>query len=56
MRQVFETPNQRQERKAMTTFQATTEGTDKLGLRAVLERYANHQWLPDYYDDNVRGT
>ena len=25
----------------MTTFQATTEGTDKLGLRSVLERYAN---------------
>ncbi len=23
----------------MTTFKATTEGTDKLGLRAVLERY-----------------
>ncbi len=35
--------NQRQERKAMTTFKATTEGTDKLGLRAVLERYANDQ-------------
>ncbi len=25
----------------MTTFKATTEGTDKLGLRAVLEGYAN---------------
>ena len=35
--------NQRQERQAMTTFKATTEGTDKLGLRAVLERYANDQ-------------
>ncbi len=33
----------------MTTIKATTEGTDKLGLRAVLERYANDQWLPDYY-------
>ncbi len=32
----------------MTTFKATTEGTDKLCLRAVLERYANDQWLPDY--------
>ncbi len=31
----------------MTTFKASTEGTDKLGLRAVLERYANDQWLPD---------
>ncbi len=30
----------------MTTFKAATEGTDKLGLRAVLERYANAQWLP----------
>ncbi len=38
----------------MTTFKATTEGTDKLGLRAVLERYANDQWLPDYYDDEQR--
>ncbi len=36
----------------MTTFKATTEGTDKLGLRAVLERYANDQWLPDYYTVN----
>ncbi len=34
----------------MTTFKTTTEGTDKLGLRAVLKRYANDQWLPDYYD------
>ncbi len=38
----------------MTTFKATTEGTDKLGLRAVLERYANDQWLPDYDDDEQR--
>ncbi len=33
----------------MTTFKATTEGTDKLGLRAVLERYANDEWLPVHY-------
>ncbi len=33
-RQVDDTPNQRQQRKAMTTFKATTEGTDKLRLRA----------------------
>ncbi len=38
----------------MTTFKATTEGTDKLGLRAVLERYADDQWLPDYYYDEQR--
>ncbi len=55
----FESPvddalNQRQERQAMTTFKATTEGTDKLGLRAVLERYANDQWLPNYYYDDKR--
>ncbi len=29
---------QRQERQAMTTFKATTEGSDRLGLRAMLER------------------
>ncbi len=46
--------NQRQERQAMTTFKATTEGTDKLGLRAVLERYANDQWLPDHYTEEQR--
>ncbi len=43
--------NQRRERKATTTFKATTERTNKLGLRAVLERYANDQWLPDYDDE-----
>lgn len=32
----------------MTTFKATTDGTDKLGLRAVLERYVNGPWLPDH--------
>ncbi len=46
--------NQPQERKAMTTFKATTEGTDKLGLRAVLERYANDQWLTDHYTEQQR--
>ncbi len=55
-RPVDETPNQWQERQAMTTFKATTEGTDKLGLRAVLERYADEQWLPDYYDDEQRAV
>ncbi len=38
----------------MTTFKATTDGTDKLGLHAVLERYANDQWLPDYHNDKQR--
>ncbi len=46
--------NLRQERQARKTFKATTEGRDKLGLRAVLERYANDQWLPDYYDEEQR--
>ena len=51
---VDDTLNLRQERKAMTTFKATTEGTDKLGIRAVLERYANDQWLSDYYTEEQR--
>ncbi len=38
----------------MTTFKATTEGTDKLGLRTMLERYANDQRLPDYYTQEQR--
>ena len=45
---VDDTLHQRQERQAMTTFKATTEGTGKLGLRDVLERNAHDQWLPDY--------
>ena len=35
----------------MTTFKATTEAPDKHGLRAVLERYANDQWLPVHYTE-----
>ena len=38
----------------MTTFAATTDGTNKLGLCAVLERYASDQWLPDYYNKEQR--
>ncbi len=38
----------------MTTFKATTAGTDKLGLRAVLVRYANDQWLPDPCSQKTR--
>ena len=38
----------------MTTFKATTAATDKLVLRAVLEQYANDQWLPDHYNEEQR--
>ncbi len=38
----------------MTTFKATTEGSDKLGLRAVVERYANDQWMAVHYTDEQR--
>ena len=38
----------------MTTFKATTEGSDKLGLRAVLEGYANDQWMAVHYTDEQR--
>ena len=38
----------------MTTFKATTEGSDKLGLRAVLEGYANDQWLAVRYTEQQR--
>ncbi len=38
----------------MTTFKVTTEGSDKLGLRAVLERYANDQWMAAHYTDKQR--
>ncbi len=38
----------------MTTFKATTEGSDKLGLRAVLEQYANDQWMAVHYTDEQR--
>ncbi len=51
---VDDTLDQRQERQSMSTFKATTEGTDKPGLRAVLERYANDQWLPIYDDEQQR--
>ncbi len=38
----------------MTTFKATTEGSDKLGLRAILEHYANDQWIAVHYTDEQR--
>jgi len=33
----------------MRTFHATTEGQNRLGLREMLERYANEQWVADHY-------
>lgn len=32
----------------MHHFTVTTEGQNKLGLREVLERYVNEQWLADH--------
>jgi len=29
----------------MRTFTATTEGQNRLGLRELLQRYANEQWV-----------
>jgi len=31
----------------MRTFTATTEGPNRLGLRELLQRYANEQWVAD---------
>ena len=33
----------------MRTFHATTEGQNRLGLRELLERYANEQRVADHY-------
>jgi hypothetical protein len=30
-------------------FIVTTEGRDSLGLRQLLEVFANGQWVPDHY-------
>ena len=38
----------------MTTFKATAEGSDKLGLREILEKYANDQWLPAHCTDEQK--
>jgi hypothetical protein len=32
----------------MRTFHATTEGQNRLGLRELLERYADEQWVADH--------
>ena len=33
----------------MRTFTAKTEGQNRLGLRELLDRYANEQWVADHY-------
>lgn len=33
----------------MRTFTATTEGQNRLGLRELLQRYANDQWVADHF-------
>ena len=35
-------------------FTATTIGRDTLGLRSILEDFANEQWIPDHIDDKQR--
>ena len=32
----------------MHTFTATTEGQNRLGLRELLQRYADEQWVADH--------
>jgi hypothetical protein len=32
----------------MQTFHATTEGQNRLGLRELLQRYADEQWVADH--------
>jgi hypothetical protein len=35
----------------MRTFTATTEGQNRLGLRELLQRYADEQWVADHMTD-----
>ena len=35
----------------MRSFKVTTEGQDKLGLRAICERYVNDQWFASHMTD-----
>ena len=35
---------------------ATTIGPDTLGLRSILEDFANGQWMPDHLDDKQRAA
>jgi hypothetical protein len=37
----------------MRTFTVTTEGQDKLGLRAVAEAYINDQWFAAHASDEL---
>jgi len=33
----------------MRTFTATTEGQNRLGLRELLQRYADEQWVANHF-------
>ena len=35
---------------------AITSGRDTLGLRSILEDFANGQWIPDHLDDKQRAA
>ena len=35
----------------MRAFTATTEGPNRLGLRELLQRYADEQWVADHITD-----
>jgi hypothetical protein len=35
----------------MRTFTATTEGPNRLGLRELLQRYADEQWVANHMTD-----
>ena len=36
----------------MRVFTATTDGPNRLGLRELLQRYADEQWVADYMTPN----
>lgn len=36
--------------------EVTTSGKDELGLRAILQRYADGFWLPDHVPDEQAGA
>jgi hypothetical protein len=39
----------------MRTFHATTEGQNRLGLRELLQTYADDQWLADHMTPEQAG-
>jgi hypothetical protein len=39
----------------MRHFTATTEGPNGLGLRELLQRYADEQWVADHMTDEQAG-